>query len=102
MLLISNRTILPSSIYTSLLGDCNRLNCSAFGAACQVENGLAKCECDFACADPGPVCGSDGKTYPSRCHLRRERCAEQKDIKFVFEDKGCGKSNQKQKRTTVP
>ena len=61
-----------------------------FGGTCNIVGGIAKCECDIKCADSNTqVCGSDGKTYPHKCELQKERCAEQKDIN-VIRNKPCG------------
>jgi hypothetical protein len=36
-----------------------------------------------------PVCGTDGKTYPTKCHLEKESCENEKFLEV--EKKGnCG------------
>ncbi|XP_041975389.1 agrin-like isoform X3 [Aricia agestis] len=60
--------------------DCERMTCY-FGAYCVLRSGLATCECSTAECGPGPtVCGSDGRTYPSTCHLRAHACRSQADV----------------------
>ncbi|KAM7099387.1 agrin isoform 1-T1 [Molossus nigricans] len=49
----------------------------AFGAVCQA--GQCVCpRCEHP--PPGPVCGSDGVTYPSACELREAACRQQTQI----------------------
>ncbi|KRX74274.1 Follistatin-related protein 5 [Trichinella sp. T6] len=57
---------------------CNR------GEECILENDAAKCKCITSCYhNDRPVCGSNGVTYPSRCHLHREACLEEIRIKIL-------------------
>ncbi|KAG8505493.1 LOW QUALITY PROTEIN: Agrin, partial [Galemys pyrenaicus] len=49
----------------------------AFGAVCQAGQCVCpRCERP----PPGPVCGSDGRTYPSACELREAACRRQTHI----------------------
>lgn len=62
--------------------NCDHMTCY-FGAYCVVRSGLATCECGATECPPtdGPsVCGSDGRTYLSTCHLRAHACRTQSDV----------------------
>uniref|UniRef100_A0A2A4IXP1 Agrin n=1 Tax=Heliothis virescens TaxID=7102 RepID=A0A2A4IXP1_HELVI len=62
--------------------NCDHMTCY-FGAHCTVRSGLATCECgttECPAADGPSVCGSDGRTYLSACHLRTHSCRTQTDV----------------------
>lgn len=62
--------------------DCEHMTCY-FGAYCVIRSGLATCECgapECAANEAPSVCGSDGRTYLSACHLRSHACRSQSDI----------------------
>ncbi|KAG5835626.1 hypothetical protein ANANG_G00246010 [Anguilla anguilla] len=68
----------------ALKDPCSEVTCS-YGSTCaQSSDGLsAKCMCPLSCGAPAepPVCGSDGRDYPSECELHKQACAEQKNIR---------------------
>ncbi|KAG6440444.1 hypothetical protein O3G_MSEX001274 [Manduca sexta] len=62
--------------------NCDHMTCY-FGAHCIVRSGLATCECSTTECPPNEapsVCGSDGRTYLSACHLRTHACRTQSDV----------------------
>ena len=62
---------------------CGNKTCQ-FGAKCKHDprESTLKCSCDFYCDQKSsqPVCGSDGKTYPSECSLQQRGCENQLHI----------------------
>lgn len=70
-------------------------NICQYGASCimDIRTNLAHCECDISCDvyEPKPICGSDGVSYDSLCHLKLAKCLQQRTIKIVSHDT-CGKS----------
>jgi len=58
-----------------------------YGARCD----RGRCVCPSDCPDPDPavsVCGSNGRTYPSACALRRDACKNDAEI-TVVDDGAC-------------
>ncbi|KAK3873150.1 hypothetical protein Pcinc_021789, partial [Petrolisthes cinctipes] len=73
----------PQSDTTPPPRTCHQLQCY-FGARCLEHSGHAECKCEAQCpedsASAPAVCGSDGETYSSECHLRLFACHYQKDV----------------------
>lgn len=60
-----------------------------YGSYCEnTHNGLV-CRCDYIDCLRNPtgkyyICGSDGNTYESHCHMSFESCKEQKEITISY------------------
>lgn len=57
---------------------CSGIKCGP-GRRCGMRHGRPQCVCAPQCggaagARPGPVCGTDGRTYKSLCRLRKRAC----------------------------
>uniref|UniRef100_A0A8C6WM43 Transmembrane protein with EGF-like and two follistatin-like domains 1b n=1 Tax=Neogobius melanostomus TaxID=47308 RepID=A0A8C6WM43_9GOBI len=74
-------------------------NCK-FGAECDEDSEDLICMCNIVCNghNENPVCGSDGETYPTPCHVREASCLKQTkiDIRHV------GRCSDKTVKTTAP
>ena len=72
-------------MFFSYKGKCDKVRCS-FGARCASKvDGTTECVCPTCrpSSDSNAVCGGDGRTYASHCHLRYAGCKAKKDIKVA-------------------
>ncbi|XP_050532357.1 agrin-like [Daktulosphaira vitifoliae] len=83
-------------------GDCDQginpcINVTCWhGSHCKINRlGISECLCPepTLCEDSvQPICGTDGLTYESKCHLNRINCISKSDIKMAYEGP-CGETN---------
>ncbi|XP_059489125.1 agrin-like [Neocloeon triangulifer] len=56
-----------------------------FGAICENKSGEPECKCKMSCSEKEPtpsqtVCGSDGRSYATECHLKQFSCRNQTEV----------------------
>lgn len=72
---------------------CRGVQCS-WGGLCSEEGGRPVCRCPRCPLRPSapirPVCGSDGRDYPSACELTKIACEQRLNATLVYNGK-CGK-----------
>lgn len=81
-----------NSSYSSKDGACKQVNCPRFKVCMENMQGLPLCTCPnpFVCRGRRrQVCGQDGTTYESRCHMRVISCHKAKRIKMAHKG-ACG------------
>ncbi|XP_076059065.1 agrin-like isoform X2 [Oratosquilla oratoria] len=70
---------------SSVENPCSAVRCSG-GKQCAINQyGVAMCECPQWCQPVViPVCGTDGITYNSLCHLEKEVCTRQLSVSLAY------------------
>ncbi|CAG9796551.1 unnamed protein product [Diatraea saccharalis] len=65
---------------------CTGVGCPP-GSRCVVTAGQPECRCPRSCQRRKPVCGTDGREYPSNCHLDKYACENQLNITVKYHGK---------------
>lgn len=70
---------------------CSHVKCTSNEECIINKYGIAACECVSDCeAIVRPVCGSDGITYDSTCHLQHSSCQFKNNVSLAYNGV-CGK-----------
>ncbi|CAF0768521.1 unnamed protein product, partial [Didymodactylos carnosus] len=66
---------------------CRDIQCK-YDSICQLELGRPVCKCDIYCNEederPMDICASDGRTYSSKCQIKRQQCRKQYEIIPIY------------------
>ncbi|CAG7822035.1 unnamed protein product [Allacma fusca] len=77
-------------------GKCPRRKFCGKGKECRLNSqGQPQCFCIEKCPDSGhgtSICGSDGRFYPSHCHLNRYNCISGESVSIDSHGTTCGSS----------
>ena len=76
----------------SFLGKCSKNTCHKYARCISLPfMERALCACQTCTEEPyALVCGDNGMTYASECHMQREMCLEKKEITLIKRG-ACGK-----------
>ena len=80
-----------TSLFSASLDPCSNKKCSSYSVCFAKPDQTAECVCSF-CKNDGtgsPVCGSDGRTYYSECHVQLEICRKKTQLKII-KRQSCG------------
>ena len=71
--------------FLHLVDPCQSVECAP-PAVCVLDGQRRpQCLCGTPCpSDFQPVCGSDGRSYSSQCHLLQEACRTQRNLRILF------------------
>lgn len=92
-----------NSTFAEKDGACKQVSCPRFKVCMENMQGLPLCTCPnpFVCRGrKRHVCGKDGSTYESRCHMRVISCHKAKRIKIAHKG-ACGMLGTQQHGTNV-
>ncbi|XP_052106195.1 follistatin-like [Mytilus californianus] len=92
-----------NSSYAQKDGACKQVSCPRFKVCMENMQGLPLCTCPnpFVCKGRRRhVCGKDGNTYESRCHLRVTSCHKSKRIRMAHKG-ACGMVGTQEHGTNV-
>ena len=77
-----------------IVDPCMKLKCQFNGKCYKRADNSAECICPICASDSNAkaVCGSDGKTYASDCHLKFVSCKMKRNIP-LSKNEPCGKQS---------
>ena len=80
------------SLFSADLYACQGMKCQLYAECKTNDNGEPACVCEaFRCDEKsGPLCGTDGVTYPNECVLQKTSCANKTNVS-VLKRTQCGK-----------
>eukprot|EP00794_Sanderia_malayensis_P014924 gene14924-16466_t len=89
----SLKDVLPKIIDLTKPDLCKKKSCEYYGKCITRADNTAECVCPLCDATTkyNPVCGDDGMTYASECHLQATACTGRRDLK-VAKKTACGVS----------
>ena len=76
----------------SFIDPCDKAQCAYYSKCKVLPDRSTSCECPVcpsADKDYKPVCGNDGRSYYSKCHLQSDACLLQRNI-VVSKEGPCG------------
>ncbi len=72
-------------LFKSNADPCATMECPTPSVCVLDSDRKAQCRCGSQCpSDFQPVCGSDGRSYSSQCHLLQEACRTQRNLRILY------------------